>query len=133
MATILNPILTSRTPESIALWFHNDGTPDVAPLIASRALLLSWLRAGPLFEIINRTADLSTLNFANQPLLVEFYLLAGGLAGVDGNVTLIPPFTSVELRWVATGLSYAIWYNTLDASSASDLLVELRAVHSNER
>lgn len=132
MATTRTIHANSRTPESVVIELANDGAADGAPLELLKADLLAALRPGPLYELINRTADLTALNFAAGNAAKEDFVritrLAGGLAA-----TVLPPVDVVALYFSATGLMYSIWTNGLDGPVASGLLVELRALHANER
>lgn len=127
MATTITFYPTSRTPDSIIFRLHNDGVVDVAPIVLLKADLLAELASGPLFELINRTADLTALNFDGDAAKADYIrinYMGGGL-----NASMIPPLDRVECIFVATGLSYAIWTN----GAVSDMLLEMRALHSNER
>jgi hypothetical protein len=125
MATTISIVPNSRTPESVVLLLQNNGVVDAVPLVLLKADLMTGLLQGPLRELINRTPDLSVLHCTETGgRLVRMTEIAGGL-----NSVLISPSTSVECRFVATGLSYAIF----DVNGNSGIMIELRLLHSNER
>jgi hypothetical protein len=130
MPTTIAVVPNSRTPESVVLQLANDGVADVGPLTLTRAALLAQLSAGPLRELLTRTASLTVFN-TNSPdsrdSVIRFTQIAGGL-----DATIVPPLTTLVLRFVADGLEYSI-FNNNGGGVASGLLVELRATHSNER
>ena len=131
MATLIAVEANSRTPDSVVLGLSNNGAADLAPLEIPKAALLAQLLPGPLYELISRTADLSVFNVNSvdpRDNVIRFTEIAGGQDSV-----IVPPITTLVLRFSATGLEYSIYNVGGGGGTASGLMVEMRATHSNER
>lgn len=132
MATTATIIDTSRTPESAVVHVVNDGVADMAPVIMLKAALIAALLPGPLKEMISRTADLSVFNFATGAAKSKYIRMTSVVGGL--NLAFLPPMTTFVFDFVPTGLEYRLFTASGDAQPiASRILVELRAVHANER
>ena len=130
--TVLAP---SRTPESAILEIDNDGTPDIAPPVMARAVLLTQLLPGPLSELLRRTSDWTVFNLAadlSQTDTIRINAIDGGI-----GLSLQPPDTTFVLQFVKTVPgdinSNALQFSIQGGEAGSSMLVELRCEHAKER
>jgi hypothetical protein len=131
MSTQATVIPNSRTPASVVINVVNDGVIDVLPAQLSRYALLLQLREGPLKELLARTADWTVFNFMSNSAArdtVRFMRIEGGVVGMQNR-----PDATVLWHFLANSIEYAIFSAPGEIPVPSTLMVELRAVHSNER
>jgi hypothetical protein len=129
--TTAQVIANSRTPASVGITVTNPGLADDTPFLYTRANLLADLLHGPLRELLARTPDWTVFNDTTgtpaQDDKIRITMLGGGLAFMQ-----IPPTSNAIVVFAADSLNFSLAKED-EGLVACSLLLELRAVHSNER
>jgi hypothetical protein len=133
--TAASVIVNSRTPDSAALLvFTPGGGIDDSPFLYTRANLLTDLRPGPLRDLLARTPDWTVFNIlgGGGSGVKDDFIRITKLLGGYGNA-LTDPNAVVIVVFAADSLNFSIQAVAAEVQVACGLLLELRAVHSNER
>lgn len=124
-------IADSRTPESVVWDVSNSGGEDAPTLDVPRATVLAQLLPGPLRERLRSTPDWTVFNLgtgsARYDDFIRWTLIEGGF-----DVTLQPPLTVALILFHADSIEFSLGLDN-EGFVPCEILVEMRAEHSNER